>query len=291
MLISHGLQRHSTDQNTGGRRSNGRLSRSSKETLFGSHGTVDMMSKCAALIFARFGLCGVRVGEASNPGPRRELTEDDPDGVLARHALTRMIDDSSDGEPLSRPEGGKNVVRRLGGDTHSGRPVPISEGGVDPTVGDSPVPGSFNNGVVRCRPCSFSLGPTDLDSDGEVVEEDTRFEAEVKPTVMMNQCGVFQRMQADLLRWQVMRAFLSGASDRLWCLRWQRMDPLSVCQRRRALCRRICQHQKFRRGWRLLFQRAHIQKPRTFLTGQRHPISLILQTMRVQTTKKLIEPG
>ena len=94
-----------------------------QETLFGSHYTVDMMSKSVALLFSRFGLRGVRVGEASNRGPRRELTEDDPDGVLASlgHGLTRMIDDSSDDEPLSRPEGGKNVVRRLDGDIRSGR--------------------------------------------------------------------------------------------------------------------------------------------------------------------------
>ena len=67
------------------------------------------------------------------------------------------------------------------------------------------MPGSFDNGVVGCRRAVSSLGPTDVDSDGD---EDFRFEAKVKPTVMMNQCGAFQCMQADLLRWQVMRAFL-----------------------------------------------------------------------------------
>ena len=67
----------------------------------------------------------------------------------------------------------------------------------------------------------------------------------VKPTAMMNQCGVFraaperwlvlrhhaQCMQGDLLRWQVMRAFPSATDDCLWCVGWQRIHPLSVCQR------------------------------------------------------------
>ena len=76
----------------------------------------------------------------------------------------------------------------------------------------------------------------------------------VKPTAMMNQCGVFrvaperwlvlrhhaQCMQADLLRWQVMRAFPSATDDCLWCVGWQRIHPLSVCQRWRECTLRPC---------------------------------------------------
>ena len=94
-----------------------------------------MMSRCVALRFARYGLRGVRVGEASNPGPpkTRAHPEDDPDGVLAslEHALTR-IDDSSDDEPLSRPEGRQECCSEVGW-RHTFwsalAPVPISEGG------------------------------------------------------------------------------------------------------------------------------------------------------------------
>ena len=83
-----------------------------------------------------------------------------------------------------------------------------------------------------------SLGPTDVDSDGEVVEEDFSLEAQ---------------SQAD------------SDDEPVWSLPVHagRFGALAgdegVLQRQRwgALCS----------GWRLLFQRVHIQMPRTFLKG------------------------
>ena len=114
-----------------------------------------------------------------------------------------------------------------------------------PTVGDSPInPGLFDNQVVRCRPCgSPILGQRLSILMAKWLKRNSSPRPKLKPTAMMNQCGVFRAaperwlvlrhhalcMQADLLRWQVMRAFPSGADDCLWCVGWQRIHPLSVC--------------------------------------------------------------
>ena len=68
------------------------------------------------LINSRYGLRGVRVGEATNPGPARERSlarERSPEAILSdlEADLTRL--DSSDEEPLARPMLGRNVVRRV----------------------------------------------------------------------------------------------------------------------------------------------------------------------------------
>ena len=62
------------------------------------------------LINSRHGLRGVRVGEASNPGPARERNLEEIFSELEA-VLTWL--DSSDEEPLVRPVSGWNVVRRV----------------------------------------------------------------------------------------------------------------------------------------------------------------------------------
>ena len=65
---------------------------------------------------ARYGLRGVRVGEASHPGPRQgvrraaSVPEDVLDDLEA--ALTRIDSSATDDEPLVRPSSGRNVVPR-----------------------------------------------------------------------------------------------------------------------------------------------------------------------------------
>ena len=62
---------------------------------------------------ALYGLRGVRVGEASHPGPEQEVfrvPEDVLDDLEA--ALTRIDSSGSDDEPLVRPPSGKNVMPR-----------------------------------------------------------------------------------------------------------------------------------------------------------------------------------
>ena len=58
---------------------------------------------------SKYGLRGVREGEASNPGPAREQSPEEIFLSELEAALTRL--DSSDEELLVRPVSGKNVVR------------------------------------------------------------------------------------------------------------------------------------------------------------------------------------
>ena len=73
------------------------------------------------LIRSRYGLRGVRVGEASNPGPSRERS---PSDILCRleTVLTKL--DSSDEEPLVRLASGRNVARRVSVTDHTIPPSP-----------------------------------------------------------------------------------------------------------------------------------------------------------------------
>ena len=164
------------------------------------------------------------------------------------------------------------------------------------------MPGLFDNEIVGCRPGSSSLGPTDVDSVGEVVEEDCRPEAQS------------QADSDDEPVWSLPhgRALVRPAPPGAVCV--GRFAALAgdegVPQRRRrlSLVSQVAENAPIVRVSemgsalqedlpapeippRLEVAFSHIQMPRTFLTGQRHPISRILQTMRVQTTKKLIEPG
>ena len=77
------------------------------------------------LINSRYGLRGVRVGEASNPGPARQRG---PEEILNELEATLTRLDSSDEEPLLRPVSGRNVVRRVSDavERSIGDPVQVS---------------------------------------------------------------------------------------------------------------------------------------------------------------------
>ena len=60
---------------------------------------------------ARYGLRGVRVGEASHPDPQGRRTRDIPDEVLDNLRELRLME--SDDEPLVRSSEGRNVVPRI----------------------------------------------------------------------------------------------------------------------------------------------------------------------------------
>ena len=60
-------------------------------------------------IISRYGLRGVRVGEASHPGPLDHTPEDILSDLEA--VLTRI--NSSDEEPLVRPTTGRHVIRKV----------------------------------------------------------------------------------------------------------------------------------------------------------------------------------
>ena len=60
---------------------------------------------------ARYGLRGIRVGEASNPGPTRRIRDPSEAVIDSLERELTMVD--SDEEPLVRPSVGRNVIPRL----------------------------------------------------------------------------------------------------------------------------------------------------------------------------------
>ena len=69
---------------------------------------------------SRYGLRGIRVGEASHPGPHGRRTRDVSDAVLDNlERELRLIE--SDDEPLIRSTSGRNVVPRISSGEPSGR--------------------------------------------------------------------------------------------------------------------------------------------------------------------------
>ena len=60
---------------------------------------------------ARYGLRGIRVGEASNPGPTRRIRDPSKAIIDSLERELTMVD--SDEEPLVRPSVGRNVIPRL----------------------------------------------------------------------------------------------------------------------------------------------------------------------------------
>ena len=72
---------------------------------------------------SRYGLRGVRVCEASHPGPHGRRTRDISDEVLDNlERELRLIE--SDDEPLVRSTSGRNVVSRISSGEPSGRVWP-----------------------------------------------------------------------------------------------------------------------------------------------------------------------
>ena len=120
----------------------------SKEALFEFRRCIDI----AELIGARYGLRGVRVGEASNPSPPFDAPPNPalcPDDVLARLEadLTRI--DSSDDEPLVRGATGRIVSRRVGLMESASRSVcPVVDMAAEDSHGVELLPCRFSRRVV-----------------------------------------------------------------------------------------------------------------------------------------------
>ena len=119
-----------------------------EEALFEFRRSIDI----AELIGARYGLRGVRVGEASNPGPPSvapPISELCPDDVLASLEADLTMLDSSDDEPLVRDTTGRIVSRRVGlMESASSSVCPVVDMAAEDSDGVASLPNRFSRRVV-----------------------------------------------------------------------------------------------------------------------------------------------